>query len=268
MKYGLLTILLVLLATSPALAQGTDERPLVGTSNPDRMARTADSASMSPAQETRLADAVRDVRDDFASGRRSGGIGDLIGGAIIGGLGGYVAYTALDEEPADIGLGLFGLGIAGYGLSDVVSGIWKLAYDTPQERIADKLLEDPAQLRASGMLFLEQESYRARRARYVGGTLSIITGLSAGVIAIPLLRDDQTDEVLIGLIGLTAGLQLLDGVITLFSTSEAERRYEELESVMESRAGVYELQVVPTIATMPTAKGTTAGPGVAAGFRF
>lgn len=247
--------------SSPALAQSAadTEEPLVQESR---------ASSMTGAQEARLADAIRDVREDFASNRRSSGFGNLLGGAIIGALGGYIAYTAFDEEPSNFGLGLFGLGIAGYGLNDIVSGIWSLAYPTPQERIAGKLLDNPTKLRSSGMLFLEQEAYRAQRARYVGGSLSIITGLSAGLLAIPLVDDDRADPILLGLLGLTAGIQVLDGLITLIGQSAAEERYEELQNVMEGSAHLHDLRLVPTLVTSRTDEGSAIGPGVAAGFRF
>ncbi len=253
--------MLVFSLAQPALAQ--DEHLLPGT---DR--GSVAGAGMTGNQEARLADAIRDVHDDYRSNRISNGIWGLIGGLVVAGLGGYIAYTAFDEEPTDFGLGLFGFGIAGYGLNDMVGGIWNLGYPTPQEEISQKLLDNPAQLRASGMLFLEQEAYRAKRERLVGGTLSILTGASAGILIIPLLQQtSDQDTILLALLGLSSGLQILDGIVTLFSSSAAERRYEELENTMDSTAS-FQLNWAPTVMPSSDSETTTIGPGVVLGGRF
>jgi hypothetical protein len=256
-----LVTLLTALA-SPAFAQDSTEEALPGTGR-----AALPGATMSGAQEARLADALRDVRDGFASSRVSNGIWSLVGGLVIAGLGGYVAYTAFEEEPTDFGLGLFGLGITGYGLNNIVSGIWNLSYPTPQERIAGKMFDNPAQLRASGMLFLEQEAYRAKRERLVGGTLSIMTGASAGILLVPLLQGDRTgqDTILLALVGLTSGLQVLEGIVTLFGSTAAERRYEEIENTMNAS---FNFTVSPTIVASSDEDGVQIGPAVAVGARF
>ena len=252
----------------PVLAQEAEEvLPGTNRGSERRTANDVGRGSMTGAQEARLADAVRDVRDDFASSRVSNGIWGIVGGLIVTGLGGYIAYDAFERDPRDFGFGLFGLGIAGYGLSDVVGGIWNLAYETPQERIASKLLDDPGQLRASGMLFLEQEAHREKRARLVGGTLSIMTGVSAGVLLVPMLQSERTDQdtFLLLLLGATAGLQVLDGIVTLFGSSEAERRYEELTSTMSANLDV---RVSPTLVAVNDGESVRVGPAIVVGARF
>jgi hypothetical protein len=248
----------------PALAQEpppSSERSLPGTGR-----LSVPGATMSASQEAALTAAIQDVYDDFEDNRVSSGIGNLIGGLIIAGLGGFIAYSAFEEEPRDLGVGLLGLGVAGIGLNNIVTGIWDLSYATPQEHIAGQLLENPAQLRASGMFFLEHEAYRARRARLVGGTLSIMSGAVSGVLLVPLLQGGtEQDTILLMLLGLTAGLQVLDGIITLFGTTAAEQRYEELEDVMSVGLDV---SFSPTVMAIADNERTRVGPGFVLGGRF
>lgn len=193
-------------------------------------AQLAPTDPLTPAERPIVESAVQDVYDSYRRSRRSNGVGNVIGATVTGGLGAYLYVVGTNEvDPQNaVTLQVIGIGVMLSAVPQLVSGVWNIFYDTPQEDIAARLLNDERLLDNAGVLFLEQEARRAKRQRLVGGTTSIVQGLAIlGSYALYAQVFGSIDILLI-FFGVAAAIQTIGGVVDLVGLSPPERAYRQV----------------------------------------
>lgn len=180
---------------------------------------------------------VRQLRDYSASQRGTQAWGGIIGGLLSGALGGYALAVGLDEDKSSY---LFiGAGLGVVGATNIVTGIYSLTTASATEQTAQLLLNSPEALGTAGYIFLGHHAEAARQARILGGWTTIASGLSSGLLLIPVLTDDD-DESVLGIsdtvwviaIGTTATLNVINGTLALFGTSVPEQIFGKVQAVV------------------------------------
>lgn len=180
---------------------------------------------------------VRMLRDHSASVRTVNGWGNIIGGAVIGGLGGWLLVGGLnDDNTGEIILGsAFGIVAA----SNVISGIYTLGRASAVEQTSILILESEQDLATTGYIMLAHEAERARQDRILGGMLGIASSLGSGLLLIPVLTDDSensfvglNDTVWTIIISSTAVLGVVNGILSLVSESVPEQIFGEVKSAV------------------------------------
>jgi len=242
---------------------------------------------LTPRQLKSVASGVERTHDAFEAQRHRDGWGNVLGGTIVSGLGGYFMYEGLQVYD-DAFVSLLGAGIVLRGVGTLVEGVFNIASPTSQEEISERLLDDPGLMETSGLLFLEQEARRARRARILGGTTQIVGGLASGISLIPVTQLVGQQEILTVVylvFGAFAVLQVIGGLVDLAGKSAAEKIYlETLDAIggaqparpSETPREISHLILVPTLFA-PAAGGRFAsrtgarspvGGGLRLGFAF
>lgn len=222
MKWALLFALVFALFPMQAFAQTAVPRAV---SPAPAQLQTPDPTKLDTRERALVKTAVADVRDSYRRSRTGAGVGNLVGGALVGGLGMYL-YLSQDDPT----LRLIGIAISFSAVPQLVSGVWNLFYNTSQEDMAAKLLADDRLIDGGGLLFVEQEARRAKRARLVGGSTSIVAG-GATLATYFLLKEFYLagpDNILLIFFAAGTAIQIIQGVITLVGKSGPERAYSRL----------------------------------------
>ena len=212
-------------------------------------------------------DGVRDLRDYSTQTRTSEGWGNIVGGVVSGGLSGWLLVEGLsDDNTSEIVLG------AAFGVvtvSTIVGGIYTLSNASAVEQTSQLLLDNESTLATTGYVFLAHEAERARQTRILQGMLGIASGLSSGLLLIPVLTDDS-DETLIGLsdtwwiviIGGSAALGVINGTLALVSESVPETIFRQVQSIVGGQA------IHWSISPGAVSDGRSVGPGLSLEARF
>ncbi len=232
---------------------GAQTAPPLDPQSSTRTPATPDPTQLTPMERELVRAAVASVGASHRRTRTSNGVGNIIGGVLVGGLGTYL-YLSQDDPT----FRLVGIAIAFSAVPALVSGMWNIFYHTAQEDMADKMLADDRLLDGGGLLFVEQEARRGKRDRLVGGSTSIVAG-GATLASYFLLREfflTGPDNILLIFFGVGTAIQVIQGIITLVGKSGPERAYAELLSDMgrdplapptTDANSISKVHVVPTV---------------------
>ena len=266
MKFVVMLVLAFALLPKLASAQTA----AIPTTPPSATSSSADPTSLTERERELVRRAVADVQSSYRRSRTSDGIGNIVGGLLVGGIGMYL-YLSQDDPTVR----LIGVAVAFSSVPQLVAGTWNIFYHTAQEDMAAKLLGDDRLLQGGGLLFVEQEARRAKRARLVGGSTSIVAG-GATLASYFLLKEffiAGPDNILLIFFGVGTAIQVIQGVITLASKSGSERAYAQLlqdlgrdplaPSVRDPNS-ISRARIVPTV----FADEGKLAPGLGLGFTF
>ncbi len=230
-RYSILAgFLVALIALSPNLvaAQST---PPPAESTVEPAPETGEVNDLTQRERALVRQAVQNTYDSYKRQRTSDGVGNIIGAAVVGGIGGYLYVAGGNQN--DPTTQVVGIAVGLSAIPQLINGIWNVFYTTPQEDIAAKLLNDDALLDGAGLVFVEQEARRAKRNRLVGGTTQIASG--AALLGsyylysqVDLLADSGLLTILLVFSIVGAAVQTIGGVITLVGLSGPERAYRDL----------------------------------------
>lgn len=190
---------------------------------------TPSTTQLTDRERALVRQAVANVGDSYQRSRTAAGLGNIVGGVLVGGLGMYL-YLSQDDPSVR----LIGVAIAFSSVPQLVSGMWNIFYHTSQEDMADKILTSDALVDGGGLLFVEQEARRAKRNRLVGGTTSLVQG-GATIATYFLLKKffvTGPDNILLIFFAVGTAIQVIQGVITLVGKSGPERAYADLLDAM------------------------------------
>lgn len=217
MRHFCAQLLIVVTLLAPNLAFGQD-------------AVRSSTERLRPEERPIVKAAVQNVHDSYKRSRTADGVGGIAAGLLTGGIGAYLWVTGSNNANPEnaVTLQIIGIGIALSAVPQLVSGVWNIFYDTPQEEISAKLLNDDELLDGAGILFVEQEARRAKRQRLVGGTTSIAQGLSILGSYYLYAQVFGGIDILLLFFGIAAALQTVGGVIQLVGLSGPERAYRDL----------------------------------------
>ena len=198
-------ILLLTLLPSFVAAQTASPPAATPRATPNPPAAT----NLTPKELALVRQAVSDVGSSYKRGRTADGVGNIVGGVLVGGIGMYL-YLSQDDP----NIRLIGVAIAFSAVPQLVAGMWNIFYHTAQEDMAEKLLSDDKLLDDGGLLFVEQEARRAKRNRLVGGSTSIVQG-GATIASYFLLKEffvTGPDNILLIFFAVGTAVQVIDGV--------------------------------------------------------
>lgn len=214
-----------------------------------------------------IRNAVQGTYDSYRSRRTANGIGGVVGALLIGGFGGYI--YAEGDNLGDPTLQIIGIGIMLSAVPQLIAGGWNIFYETPQEEIAAKLLNDPLLLQSSGLLFIEQEARRAKRERLVGGTTAIAQGAALLGSYYLYAQFFGTSDLLLIFFAIGAALTAVGGVIQLVGLSAPERIYRDtLQELGRGEEGVRPTAFRTNLAPVLLSNDGKLAPGVGLGFSF